>query len=125
MIVKKMTSVLSGQWQNQLFSAFALQEIMEKPVEGETPQSRLKQLGMMTVLYMMHQSHENLTLSNVVRVTGLTRNAVAESIGPLVQRGILTETLGKNEMGRGTARQFEFVPEVFERLRMTSGARRS
>lgn len=115
-----MTSALNAHWQSQLFAAFALQEVLDKPIEGETPQSRLKQVGMMTVLYMMHQSHEKLTLSNIIKITGLTRNAVAESIDPLVERGILTETIVKNSMGRGTARQFEFCPGIFDRLR--SGA---
>ncbi len=116
-----MTSALNAHWQNQLFSAYALQEILDKPLEGETPQSRLKLLGMMTVLYMMHQSHEELTLTNISRITGLTRNAVAESIDALVAREILLETMGKNSMGRGTARQFEFSPRVFDSL--TSGTR--
>ncbi|SDA87665.1 MarR family transcriptional regulator [Sinorhizobium sp. NFACC03] len=120
-----MTSAHNAQWQSQLFSAFALQEILDNPVEGETPQSRLKQIGMMTVLYMMHQRHEQLTLSNVIEITGLTRNGVKESIDPLVERGILRETLGKNSMGRGTARQFEFCPEVFERMKAQIGGRRS
>jgi hypothetical protein len=113
-----MARALNAHWQSQLFAAYALQEVLDKPIDGETPQSRLKQLGMMTVLYMMHQSHEKLTLSNIVKITGLTRNAVAESIDPLVERGILTETIVKNSMGRGTARQFEFSPEVFERLKL-------
>jgi hypothetical protein len=120
-----MTSALNVHWQSQLFAAYALQEILDKPIEGETPQSRLKQLGMMTVLYMMHQSHEKLTLSNIVKITGLTRNAVAESIDPLIERGILAETIVKNSMGRGTARQFEFRPEVFDRLRMRAEEKKS
>ena len=114
-----MTSALNAHWQSQLFSAYALQEVFDKPVEGETPQSRLKQVGMMTVLYMMHQGHEKLTLSNIIKITGLTRNAVAESVDPLIERGILTETIVKNSMGRGTARQFEFCQEVFDRLRLS------
>ncbi|KSV67486.1 transcriptional regulator [Sinorhizobium sp. Sb3] len=119
-----MTSTLNAHWQSQLFSAYALQEVFDKPVEGETPQSRLKQVGMMTVLYMMHQNHEKLTLSNISRITGLTRNAVAESIDPLIERGILTETIVKNSMGRGTARQFEFCSDVFDRLRLSPEQRK-
>ncbi|MET3794944.1 MarR family transcriptional regulator [Aquamicrobium terrae] len=118
-----MTSALNAHWQNQLFSAYALQEIFDRPIEGETPQSRLKQIGMMTVLYMMHQSHQKMTLSNISKITGLTRNAVVESIDPLVERGVLTETIVKNSMGRGTARQFAFSPEVFEQLRVDTGRR--
>lgn len=111
-----MTSALNARTQNQLFSAYALQEILDNPIEGETPQSRLKLLGLMTVLYMMHQSHEELTLANISRVTGLARNPLADAVDGLVARGILLETMGKNSMGRGTARQFEFSPQVFDKL---------
>lgn len=79
---------------------------------------------MMTVLYMMHQNHEKLTLSNICRITGLTRNAVAESVDPLIERGILTETIVKNSMGRGTARQFEFRPEIFDSLKLGADQRK-
>jgi hypothetical protein len=46
----------------------------------------------------------------------MTRGGVVETIELLVRRGILTETLGRNSMGRGTARQFEFSPQVFAAL---------
>lgn len=111
-----MASKLSDRWQSQALSAFAIREILEKPLDDETSQSRLKQIGMMSVLYMMHHAHEKLTLSNIVKFTGGTRNGVLETIDFLVQRGILSETLGKNSMGRGTARQFELSPAVFEVL---------
>ncbi|MDF2388960.1 hypothetical protein JMG10_46540 [Nostoc ellipsosporum NOK] len=112
-----MTSARDAEWQDQRFSALALQEVFDNPVEGETPQSRLKQLGMMTVLYMMHQRGEKLTLANIKAVTGMTRNTVKESVDPLVARGILQETIVKNSVGRGTAWQYEFAPEIFERLK--------
>lgn len=47
----------------------------------------------------------------------MTRNTVKESVDPLVARGILQETIVKNSAGRGTARQYEFAPEIFERLK--------
>lgn len=113
---RDMTGAFDVHRQSKLFSAYALQEVFGKPIEAETPQSRLKQVGMLTVLYMMHQNHRKLTLSNIIEVTGLTRNGAAESINPLIQRGILSETIVKNSMGRGTARQFEFSASVFDRL---------
>lgn len=112
-----MTSARATEWQDQRFSAFALQEVFENPIEGETPQSRLKQLGMMTVLYRMHQMGEKLTLANIKEVTGMTRNTVKESVDPLVARGILQETIVKNSVGRGTAWQYEFAPQIFEGLK--------
>jgi Fic family protein len=111
-----MASTHKPELQNQRVSVLALEEVLDKPVEGETPQSRLKQVGMMTVLYMMHQRGETLTLANIKAVTGMTRNTAKESIDPLVARGILRETIVKNSVGRGTAWQYEFCPEIFERL---------
>ncbi|RCS22841.1 MarR family transcriptional regulator [Phyllobacterium salinisoli] len=115
-----MTRALDARWQDQRFSATALQEVFDNPLEGETPQSRLKQIGMMTLLYMMHQKGEKLTLANIKEMTGLTRNTVKESIDPLVARGILQESIVKNSVGRGTAWQYEFNPQIVERLQ--SGA---
>lgn len=115
-----MASNLSERWQNQALAHFGLREILEKPLEEETPQSRIKQIGLLNVLYMMHQAHEALTLSSVIKITGMTRGGVIETMDLLVQRGILTETLGKNSMGRGTARQFEFARHVFDQIRSTA-----
>ena len=111
-----MATTHKPELQNQRVSVLALEEVLDKPVEGETPQSRLKQVGMMTVLYMMHQRGETLTLANIKAVTGMSRNTAKESIDPLVARGILRETIVKNSVGRGTAWQYEFCPEIFERL---------
>ena len=111
-----MASTHKPELLNQRVSVLALEEVLDKPVEGETPQSRLKQVGMMTVLYMMHQRGETLTLANIKAVTGMTRNTAKESIDPLVARGILQETIVKNSAGRGTAWQYEFCSEIFERL---------
>ncbi|NNU63101.1 transcriptional regulator [Ochrobactrum soli] len=115
-----MTSFLTSRLQSQALAAFAIREILEKPLVGETPQSRVKQIGLVNILYIMHQAHEPLTLTSVTNFTGLTRGGVIETMDVLVQRSILRETLGKNSMGRGTARQFEFVPEVFSQIRSTN-----
>ena len=111
-----MTRALKTQLHNVAFSAFILHEILENPLPDETPQSRLKQIGLMSVLYMMHQAHQPITLSNIIEITELTRGGVKESIDPLVERGVLTETLGKNVMGRGTARQFKISDDILNRL---------
>lgn len=108
-----MASKLSDRWQTQALSAFAVREILEKPIEGETAQSRIKQIGVLNILYMMHLAGEALTLSNIIKFTGMTRSGVLETMDLLVERGVLVETLGKNSMGRGTARQFALSPTVF------------
>lgn len=114
-----MAGNITERLRNQALALFGLREILEKPLENETPQSRIKQIGMLNVLYMMHQTHEPLTLASVIKITGMTRGGVLETMDQLVERGILTETLGKNSMGRGTARQFEFARNVFEHIRIS------
>ncbi|MEY9773122.1 transcriptional regulator [Sinorhizobium fredii] len=112
-----MTRALNLQWHSLAFSAFIFHEIVDNPLQDETPQSRLKQIGMMSVLYIMHQGHQQLTLSSIVEITGLTRTGVTETIDPLVRRGVLTEKFVKNSMGRGKARQFEIAPTILEKIR--------
>ena len=114
-----MASKLSDRWQTQALSVFAVREILDEPLEDESAQSRIKQLGMINILYMMHQAHEKLTLSNIIQFTGMTRSGVIETIDILVKRGILTESLGKNSLGRGVARKFELSSRLLDNLRTT------
>jgi hypothetical protein len=111
-----MTRALKTQWHNLAFSGLILHEILDHPFEDETPQARLKQIGMMTILYTMTQAHQSLTLSNIVEITELTRSGAKETVDLLVRRGILKETMVKNSMGRGTARQFEISEEIRQKL---------
>ncbi|MDR9781065.1 MarR family transcriptional regulator [Rhizobium redzepovicii] len=111
-----MASAIKTQWHNLAFSGLILHEILDHPLEDETPQARLKQIGMMTILYTMTQANQKLTLSNIIEITELTRTGVKETVDLLVKRGMLLETMGKNSMGRGTARQFEISQELLNKL---------
>ena len=114
--LNNMTRALKTQWHNLAFSGLILHEILDHPLEDETPQARLKQVGMMTILYTMSQAHQKLTLSNIMDVTELTRSGAKETVDLLVKRGMLSETIVKNSMGRGTARQFEISADLFRKL---------
>lgn len=111
-----MTRALKTQWHSLAFSGLILHEILDNPLEDETPQARLKQIGMMTILYTMTQAHQKLTLSNIIEVTELTRSGAKETVDLLVRRGMLTETMVTNSMGRGTARQFEISTDLLKKL---------
>ncbi|MBP2449207.1 MarR family transcriptional regulator [Rhizobium leguminosarum] len=112
-----MTSALKTQWHNLAFSGLVLHEILDHPLDDdETPQARLKQIGMMTILYTMTQAHQKLTLSNIIEITKLTRSGVKETVDLLVKRRMLDETMVKNSMGRGTARQFEISQDLLNKL---------
>ncbi|WP_320409377.1 MULTISPECIES: MarR family transcriptional regulator [unclassified Aureimonas] len=90
---------------------------MNKPLDDETASSRLKQVGMMTVLYDMHIGNKPLTVANITETTGLTRGGVDEAVAFLVLRGLLVETKTTNSMGRGRARLFHIPESIFDRLR--------
>ncbi|TJW00097.1 MAG: hypothetical protein E5W97_30030 [Mesorhizobium sp.] len=99
----------------------SMNQILANPVEGETPSAHLKQIGLMTVIGCLKSEDPVITITRLTELTGLTRSAVAETIGPLVERGLLVEKMGKNSMGRGVARQFEISPAFIETLRRIMG----
>ncbi|WP_331375376.1 helix-turn-helix domain-containing protein [Sinorhizobium chiapasense] len=111
-----MTRALKTHWHNIAFNGLILQEIVDHPLDDETPQARLKEIGMMTVLYAMSQAHQPLTLTNISELLKLTRSGAKETVDLLVKRGMLTQTMVKNSMGRGTARQFEISKELLDKL---------
>ncbi|MGN8024335.1 MarR family transcriptional regulator [Phyllobacterium sp. 22229] len=109
-----MPSPLAAQRKSLAFSSRVLRRIMDNPRSNETAQSRLKQVGMMSVLYHMHISHIPLTLTTIIGQTGLTRSGVAETVDQLLARHILAETMERNSLGRGTARRFHIDEDLFE-----------
>lgn len=117
-----MPSPLNHRWHNTGFVTLATHEIMSKPLPGETPNSRLRQLGMINLLYSLQKADMALTITSVTEVAGMTRKAAQEAIDPLVTRGLLRESWGRTSIGRGKARQYEIAPEIFDRLQGVYGA---
>ena len=117
-----MPTPLTQRWHDTIFATLATHEIMSKPLPEETPNSRLRQLGMMSLLYCLQKADAALTISSVTELTGMTRKAAQEAIDPLVVRGLLKESWGRTSIGRGKARQYEIAPEIFEKLQGVYGA---
>ncbi|KSV94872.1 hypothetical protein [Sinorhizobium sp. GL28] len=99
-------------------------QIMTNPLKDETSASRLKQVTLITVIVIekLHATGSPITLAQLVDMTGLARNVAAQTVDPLVERGILIEEMGKNSMGRSMARQFQIAPAVFEAVAPLMGA---
>lgn len=99
-------------------------QITANPLDAETPAARFKQIALMTMIVIerLHVAGSNITLSQLAEMTGLARNALVQLIDPIVQRGLLVEEMGKNSMGRGTARQFKIAPAVWDSLAPFIGA---
>lgn len=117
-----MPNQLTSRWCDTIFTTLATHEIMSKPLPHETPNSRLRQLGMINLLYGLQKADTALTITNVTEVTGMTRKAAQDATDPLVVRGLLREFWGRTSIGRGKARQYEIAPEVFDKLRGIYGA---
>lgn len=117
-----MPSQLQSRWHNTIYATLTTHEIMSNPLPNETPNSRLRQLGMMNLLYSMNKADTALTITTVTELTGMTRKAAQEAIDPLVVRGLLKESWGRTSIGRGKARQYEIAPEIFDKLQGIYGA---
>ncbi len=99
-------------------------QIMANPLKDETSAARLKQIALMTVIVVenLHTTASPITLAQLVDMTGLARNVAAQTVDPLVERGLLIEEMGKNSMGRGMARQLQIAPAVLEAVAPLMGA---
>ncbi|MCZ7865796.1 transcriptional regulator [Agrobacterium salinitolerans] len=108
---------------DQVLTTLIVNQIMSNPLTGESGSSRLKQVALMMVIYVfLHGGEGQVGLSDLIKVTGLTRGGIIETIEPLVRRGLLVETMGKNSIGRGTARYFEIASSVKTIVAAVSGA---
>jgi hypothetical protein len=108
---------LDSNWRALSFTAFVMREIMDNPLEDETASARLKQVGLMSVLYCMHVGNQPLTLAAITAETGLTRGGIYETVAYLLKRRLLDETEVRNALGRGKARRFSIPESIFERIR--------
>lgn len=90
---------------------------MDTQFEGETASSRLKQVGLMTILYEMHNGRVPLTTANITEYTGLTRGGFDDAVELLIKRGLLEETVSLNAIGRGRSRMFHIPESIFDRLK--------
>ncbi|MUZ74528.1 hypothetical protein GOZ90_17725 [Agrobacterium vitis] len=103
------------------FATMTLNQIFGNPMEGETSSARVKQVTIMMLVGRLHGDGKPIALTPLVEITGLHRTAVARSMRFLVKRGLLVEEMGKNPMGRGTARQFEIFPAFIQTLKLFMG----
>jgi hypothetical protein len=94
------------------FTAFTMKQILENPLEGETATSRMKQIGMINVIYQMQMTNIETTINNIMNISRLSRDAVVESTTPLVARKLLREEQILNTAGRGRAFRFVIPDDV-------------
>lgn len=118
-----MKSHNTSMWTQLNFPAVVMRHIIEKPVEGETPSGRLKQVGMMSVIYYLQMDGQETTVNNIIRYSGVSRSAFFEIIPPLLARNLLREERILNAAGRGRASKFFIPDEFFESLALIQSKR--
>lgn len=109
------SAALADIWLGNTILALLVRQILLKPLPQETATSRVKQVGMMAVIFALHGSEIPITLSTLVNVSGLTRGGVSETVDQLVHRGLLLESMGHNAIGRGKARLFTIAPGTLKK----------
>jgi len=95
------------------FTAFTMKQILDNPLDGETPTSRMKQIGMINLIYQMQLTNIETTITNIMNISRLSRDAVYESTTPLLTRKLLLEEQVLNTAGRGRAYRLVIPEEIF------------
>lgn len=90
-----------------------MKQILDNPLDGETPTSRMKQIGMINLIYQMQLTNIETTITNIMNISRLSRDAVYESTTPLLTRKLLLEEQVLNTAGRGRAYRLVIPEEIF------------
>lgn len=105
-----------SQWASLTFAGMVMKLILDNPLPDETPTSRVKQIGLMSIIYQMMMSDIETTVNNIMEVSLLSRPSVFEVTSPLLVRGLLREEKVLNSIGKGRASRFVIPEDVFNNL---------
>lgn len=95
------------------FADTAITRIFDVPIEEETPAARVKQIGIMVLLDYMRAQNIEPTMTNIIEMAGVSRQAAFAITAPLVKRGLLIEESIPNSMGRGRATRLIINDRMF------------
>ncbi|MCO6181110.1 MarR family transcriptional regulator [Ciceribacter sp. RN22] len=96
------------------FSEAVIQQVLSESLDDETAAGRVKQIGLMAILDYMRANDIDPTVTNIIKITGLSRQAAFVLMEPLVRRGLLVEETVRNTQGRGRAKRFVIDRELAE-----------
>lgn len=87
------------------FPGYVIQHITQNPIEGESPNSRLRQVALMAWIFDRQVSSNPPTAASIAKTFGFTRAAVNRTLNMLVERGLLIETEGRKKASRRPGRR--------------------
>jgi DNA-binding MarR family transcriptional regulator len=83
------------------FGAAVLKIILDNPLPNETASHRVKQLGIMSIIYYMQSMGLETTGPALVAKTGVSRATLSLIVAPLIKRNLLKEEMKLNSIGEG------------------------
>lgn len=105
-------------WSSISFSAYLMQQIMEYPREGETTNSRMRQVTTLLMVFYAQASKNPPKGAEIAEYFGVARNVIQETLDLLIERGLLVEEEVPNSSRHGQGRkalQYSIPNEVFTR----------
>lgn len=111
-----MTTSFASPFAGHSFTATAVQEILDNPIEGETASHRMKQIGFLCFVHQLQIAGMDTTISQIMSLTGLQRTSIVEFVAPLVKRNLLVEHSVRNAAGRGRATMLTVSPDILRRV---------
>ena len=98
------------------FGQYVMKLIVDNPLPGETAASRMKQIGMMTIMHHMAVTGIETTATNIVKNSGISRPSLSEVLQPLVDRKLLREEIRRNALGHGKVLVYHFDDALSEAM---------
>lgn len=106
-------------WTTDLYTAFFMKEIMECPRDSETPNSRMRQLSIILMVFHAQSTKGPPKGAEIAEYVGITRNGIQKTLDQLVGRGLLAEEEVPNGSKYGQGRkafQYSISNEVLRVL---------
>src|ERR1043166_3910135 len=80
-----------------------VERILAEVLPDETGATRLQQVGLFTLIYMMQGDDEPVTASRIQAMTGQSQGQVGLLLKKLIDVGLIERTQIRNKQGRGRA----------------------
>lgn len=106
-----LTSVPIGE-----FAQASLKLILDNHLPGETSQSRIKQIGMLSIMHYLQHLGLDVTAETLVKRSGVARGSLDQVMKPLIDRGLVREELRPNKIRRGKELVYHFDKALFDAI---------
>ena len=101
---------------SSLFAALTMKMVLDNPLPDETPSHRVKQIGLLSIMYYMMSNDIPTTAPNIVKHTGLSRTTLNLVVKPLFTRDMLSDLYEPTSKTGGPIRCFVFSESLIAKI---------